>query len=948
MSADEVDTSTSDEGNVSTPSSGQLRQRTCAAVAPPERLGAEQEREGGAGGFGSVSRPSLAVMPPSTQAGLRPVFYPRPVPYDSWPIVHRHVLQNQPPPPSYDPSTAGQMEPLEAGGDELEPQIIGPPNSSIPEGPTAELTAFPSASLEGSRSPFAAPMRPVRIPVRSLQLRREGSNSAAPCTVSGPLFLRKLPLRAHPVGGPLPPYQGVLRPSNELRSHPVMLDPKEAFDDESPPPSAEPVGPQQQPDSPQVQPSIRLPEPVEPGPQARPVAGAAELSGGSGDAEEGGPGEDVSPSSRSDAKATGSGLCIEVTVAIRSPFAAAAAGAGGSGGGKAGAKAGGRQAEDESRSGYVRGPVCGLFDLKRYLEGRDCVLYSNRYLSRSHFEKVGGSKMAKWYRSIRVLPDLEPIGEWLERHGLAVTKGPARRSSKRPVDSGDEQGQGFALPVAHSPPDVEGSSGGEPSALATVAGASAIGAALLPQAGQEHMFRLDHTPLQPSQQRYSPAQQQYSSLLEQHHSPPQQQRSPPSPPPQPQPQPQGTTLSGDSGPLQRLLRIAPLLTSLRPLATMPREDSDDPPPSDNPAAYADGSADPAGGGGSSEHTPFQPGGRVRGRGGDAGGSNHLPMRLDAEGLHKLAALQLLLQQAIQGRAQGQPEGEGAAVPASPAEQLLLQWAERQPNTSPALIPQLHRRRIEPHDELHIGVHQRGQEQRLQPPAAPTRNPQHHRPLPQHPVSPEVGSENASGGDEARRREAQGPRLPAPAELVMLPMPRRPHLYEIADPLQGKPYTIRSMSHLPLYRAGPRIRTRTGGAPGELASQTRLAAEEDEAQSGGEQEQGAFDDDGPQRRINSPAQSTSQAEETYWQRQQSDQQDAQQQAQQQPRRRRRLQAERWQLEQDESPHDDSAHEVQSPSSLLQEGGESNNAVQWQRIVRRRVIQHPESTAEALEE
>ncbi|GIM00929.1 hypothetical protein Vretimale_5815 [Volvox reticuliferus] len=47
--------------------------------------------------------------------------------------------------------------------------------------------------------------------------------------------------------------------------------------------------------------------------------------------------------------------------------------------------------------------------------------------------------MAKWYRSIRVLPSLEPLGEWLEHQGMPVTKGPARRSSKRTApDSGDE------------------------------------------------------------------------------------------------------------------------------------------------------------------------------------------------------------------------------------------------------------------------------------------------------------------------------------------------------------------------------------------------------------------------------------------------------------------------------------------------------------------------------
>nr|ALD82621.1 regA [Platydorina caudata] len=128
---------------------------------------------------------------------------------------------------------------------------------------------------------------------------------------------------------------------------------------------------------------------------------------------------------------------IEVTVAMR-------VGAGGS----RKARGGGRHADEDSRSGYVRGHVSGLFDITRYLADRDCIHNGSRWMSRSHFEKVGGSKMAKWYRSIRVLPDLEPIGEWLERHGLAVTKGPARRSRKRAADSGDEQGSGQGQELA--------------------------------------------------------------------------------------------------------------------------------------------------------------------------------------------------------------------------------------------------------------------------------------------------------------------------------------------------------------------------------------------------------------------------------------------------------------------------------------------------------------------
>nr|QPB70511.1 RlsC [Volvox powersii] len=137
---------------------------------------------------------------------------------------------------------------------------------------------------------------------------------------------------------------------------------------------------------------------------------------------------------------------IEVTVAIRIGRAAAAAAAavgaaaGTAAGGSGRDGAGGGRAEEgaEAQSGYVRGPVCGIFDVPRYLAGRDCIYHNSRWMSRSNFERVGGSKMAKWYRSIRVLPDLEPLGEWLERHGMDVTKGPTRRTSKRAADSGDE------------------------------------------------------------------------------------------------------------------------------------------------------------------------------------------------------------------------------------------------------------------------------------------------------------------------------------------------------------------------------------------------------------------------------------------------------------------------------------------------------------------------------
>ncbi|GLI64928.1 hypothetical protein VaNZ11_008326, partial [Volvox africanus] len=113
---------------------------------------------------------------------------------------------------------------------------------------------------------------------------------------------------------------------------------------------------------------------------------------------------------------------IEVTVAVRVPRATSDASGGSSG---AGAGAAGHSTlrtsqlvpedaqpqsftQTESRSGYRPGPVRGVFDVPRYLAGRDCIFYNGRWMSRSNFERVGGSKMAKWYRSIRVLPDLEP------------------------------------------------------------------------------------------------------------------------------------------------------------------------------------------------------------------------------------------------------------------------------------------------------------------------------------------------------------------------------------------------------------------------------------------------------------------------------------------------------------------------------------------------------------
>nr|ALD82611.1 regA [Pandorina morum] len=169
---------------------------------------------------------------------------------------------------------------------------------------------------------------------------------------------------------------------------------------------------------------------------------------------------------------------IEVTVAVRV----------GSSGTRRARGGGGRSADEDSRSGYMRGAATGMFDVPRYLAGRDCIHNGTRWMSRSNFEKVGGSKMAKWYRSIRVLPDLEPLGEWLERHHLPVTKGPARRSRKRPNigDSGDEQASGAGQDPAEgadatgSPEPAGLSPRGLPGAPPATAGAAATTASSAP------------------------------------------------------------------------------------------------------------------------------------------------------------------------------------------------------------------------------------------------------------------------------------------------------------------------------------------------------------------------------------------------------------------------------------------------------------------------------------
>nr|AIF73526.1 RlsC [Volvox ferrisii] len=112
----------------------------------------------------------------------------------------------------------------------------------------------------------------------------------------------------------------------------------------------------------------------------------------------------------------------------------------GGGGGRGGGGSRGRQQQGcgGGDDGMQEEPLMGVFDVKRYLEGRDCILVSPGYwMSRSQFEKKGGSKMAKWYRSIHVLPDKISLGEWLENNGIEIIKGPSRRTCKRSAASAD-------------------------------------------------------------------------------------------------------------------------------------------------------------------------------------------------------------------------------------------------------------------------------------------------------------------------------------------------------------------------------------------------------------------------------------------------------------------------------------------------------------------------------
>ncbi|PNH08740.1 hypothetical protein TSOC_004683 [Tetrabaena socialis] len=76
------------------------------------------------------------------------------------------------------------------------------------------------------------------------------------------------------------------------------------------------------------------------------------------------------------------------------------------------------------------GSVMGLFHAAAYIEGDKCIEYGGAMVSRSAFERAGGSIMAKWYRSIKVLPEGLSLGKWLQRNGLPILKGNPRCSRK--------------------------------------------------------------------------------------------------------------------------------------------------------------------------------------------------------------------------------------------------------------------------------------------------------------------------------------------------------------------------------------------------------------------------------------------------------------------------------------------------------------------------------------
>ncbi|KXZ50986.1 RLS1 protein [Gonium pectorale] len=128
---------------------------------------------------------------------------------------------------------------------------------------------------------------------------------------------------------------------------------------------------------------------------------------------------------------------------------------------------------------YIKGAVCGTFDPSLYMQHKDCIRCNGMMMSRSKFEQTGGSNMAKWYRSIRVLPEMETLGEWLESRGLPIFKGRPRRCPTRPT-AAQHMAVGVSRPgaaaVKASSGEASGGSGSACEVAAAVrAGSGAVG-----------------------------------------------------------------------------------------------------------------------------------------------------------------------------------------------------------------------------------------------------------------------------------------------------------------------------------------------------------------------------------------------------------------------------------------------------------------------------------------
>ena len=68
------------------------------------------------------------------------------------------------------------------------------------------------------------------------------------------------------------------------------------------------------------------------------------------------------------------------------------------------------------------GKVVGVFHMKPYMEGGKCIEYDGELISRSAFERVGGSTMAKWYRSIKVWEKSGRAGRVVGFYGVEMAR----------------------------------------------------------------------------------------------------------------------------------------------------------------------------------------------------------------------------------------------------------------------------------------------------------------------------------------------------------------------------------------------------------------------------------------------------------------------------------------------------------------------------------------------